>query len=199
MLSRTLVATAALVASPLCSAASAAADPEQFDVAGVKLGMGVNAAVAGITAKLGIDKRAIEFETSPHLDPILNSKEPKYFTVKTRGASITVHFETRLPINPKDKLGVSLVIYEQPWTRENVDAMKQMALEKYGQPTNGTLGLGFLWCNKVHPQYPGQSCSMDHQGPLLSYSGTNLRLEDGRYRQAVVDFLNKKQSSKPTF
>lgn len=183
--------------SSACFAAPRAVDAEQFDIAGAKLGMSPQAAASIVAAKLGIDRKSIEFDKYPQQNIVTNSKEPKYFTAKTSGASITVHFEPSVPYNPKNKMVVSVIIYEQPWTPENVSAMKQVAIEKYGQPSNGTIGVSYHWCLQPHSN-PGFGCS-EFQGPKLELSGTKLQLEDFRYRQAVIDYMNKNASSKPAF
>ncbi len=172
-------------------------DAEQFDIAGIKLGMGRNDAVAAITEKLHLNKRAIQFEQAPQLSPVTNTKEPKYFTAKSGVASVTVHFEPKIPQDKAKPMVVSMVIYEQPWTPENVDAMKQAALDKYGSPSNGLIGVSYQWCLHPHSN-PGFGCA-DFQGPILKLGATKLELSDVRYQQARMNFMNKMQSGKPAF
>lgn len=179
------------------AASPRAVDAEQFDIAGVRLGMSPQAAVAAISAKLGVDRRAIEFDKFPQRNPVTNSKEAKYFTVRTGGASVTVHFEPNVPYSPKNRMAVSMIIYEQPWTAENVAAMKDMAIEKYGAPSNGTNGVSYQWCLQPHDN-PGFGCS-EFRGPKLELSGTKLQIEDFRRRQAVIDLINKSNTSRPSF
>lgn len=105
-------------------------DAGEFDIAGVKLGMRLKDAVAAITAKLDIKKDEIEFEKFLRPNPVTKTKEPYYLIVKKGGASITVHMQPKVPRDIEDPMLVSSVIYEQPWTQENVRAMKNMALEK---------------------------------------------------------------------
>lgn len=194
---RVLIGISALLAASVCAAAPRVVDAEQFDIAGVKLGMTPEAAATAITGKLGIDKRSIEFDKFPGQNIVTNSKEPKYFIAKTSGASIRVHFEPNVPYNPKKKMAVSMIIYEQPWTPDNIVAMKQMAIEKYGLPSNGTDGTGYKWCLQPHSN-PSLGCS-GFRGPKLELFGTKLELEDSRYRQAVIDYMDKNASSKPIF
>ena len=180
-----------------CTAAPRSVDAEQFDIAGIKLGMSPQAAVAAISTRLKIEKSTIQFEKYPQKNIVTNSKEPKYFTAKTSGASVTAYFEPAIPYNPQSKMIVSMVIYEQPWTPENVSAMNKMAIEKYGQPSNGTTGVSYQWCLQPHSN-PGFGCS-EYRGPKLELSGTKLQLEDFKYHQAFIDYMNKNSSSKPTF
>ncbi len=194
---RVVFGISALLVVNVCTAAPRAVDAEQFDVAGVKLGMTPEAAASALAGKLDIDKRSIIFDKFPQQNSVTNSKEPKYFTAKKSGASITVYFEPNVPYNPKSKMAVSMIIYKQPWTPDNVAAMKQMAIEKYGQPSNGTVGMSYQWCLQPHSN-PGFGCS-EFRGPKLELSGTKLQLEDFRYRQAVIDHMNKSSNSKPAF
>lgn len=194
---RVFAGVSALLVSSFCAATPRAVDAEQFDIAGVKLGMDPEAAVVAIAERLGIDKLSIEFDKFPQENRITNTKEPKYFTAKISGASVIVHFEPNVPYNPKNKMAVSMIIYEQPWTPDNVASMKQAAIEKYGQPSNGTIGVSSHWCLQPHNN-PGFGCS-EFRGPKLVLSGTKLQLEDFRYRQAVIDYMNKSSSSKPAF
>ncbi|MDR2690144.1 MAG: hypothetical protein LBB76_10360 [Azoarcus sp.] len=173
-----------------------AVDAEQFDIAGVKLGMSSEAAVSAISAKLGIDKRSIKF-ADPQPNAVTNSKESPYFTAKTSGASITVYFAANVPYDPKNKMAVDLIIYEQPWSSENASAMQSMAIEKYGQPSNGTISPAYDWCLQPNDN-PGIGC-FQFNGPKLQYHGTELRPEDARRRQAVSDFISRRENSKPVF
>ena len=172
-------------------------DAGEFDIAGVKLGMRLKDAVAAITAKLDIKKHEIEFEKFLRPNPVTKTKEPYYFIVKKGGASITVHMQPKVPRDIEDPMLVSSVIYEQPWTQENVRAMKNMALEKYGEPSNGVVGSSYQWCGKPHSN-PGFGC-FEFEGAKLEYSGTKLQLTNFLYQQAVIDFMNKRITSKPMF
>lgn len=194
---RVFVGASALLVANFCAASPRAVDAEQFDIAGVKLGMAQEAAVAAVAGRLGIDKQSIEFDKFPQQNRITNSKEPKYFTAKISDVSVTVHFEPNVPYNSKNKMAVSMIIYEQPWTPDNVASMKQSAIEKYGQPSNGTIGVSYQWCLQPHNN-TGFGCS-EFRGPKLVLSGTKLQLEDFRYRQAVIEHIKKSASSKPTF
>ncbi|AKX50328.1 hypothetical protein AKN92_01635 [Thiopseudomonas alkaliphila] len=194
---RVFFGVSAFLAASVCYATPSAVDAEQFDIAGVKLGMSPEFAVAAIAGGLGIDKDSIEFDKFPQQNIITNSKEPKYFTAKTAGASVTVHFEPNIPYDPKNKMAVSMVIYEQSWTPENVAAMKQAAIGKYGPPSNGTVGVSYQWCLQPHSN-PGFGCS-EFRGPKLELSGVKLQLEDFRYRQALIDHISKSKISEPAF
>lgn len=191
------IAVLALSIPAMAMAAANAVDVEPFDVAGVKLGMTPQAASSAIAARLQIPPRAVTFDPSPQQNPVTQSREPKYFTVKTPGVSVIVHFEPRVPHDPNNKMVVSMVIYEQAWTPDNVSAMKQAATEKYGAPSNGVNGVSYQWCQRPD-RNPGMGCS-GFQGPKLELSGTKLQLENPRYRQAVIDHMNQRANAKPAF
>lgn len=194
----TLLFAALLMPCPFAFAqAPGSVDAGQFDVAGVKLGMGRDEAIAAITAKLQIPQSAVQLELSPQVNPVTKTRQAKYFSVKTPGASIIVHFEPRIPLEPNNPMSVSLVVYEQPWTPQNVEAMKAAALEKYGQPSNGKLGVSWDWC--LQPNNRSGSGCFDFNGPKLQLAGPKLQLTDPTYTQARIDFMNKAQSAKPTF
>lgn len=186
----------------LASAGAFAASPRsvdagEFDIAGVKLGMTPEEAIEAITEKFQIGKSEFEFDKFPKLNVVTNSREAEYFKVSLNGTSIIVHFEANVPHNPKRKMAVSMIGYEQPWSTDNKLAVKDMALKKYGQSSNGVQGATLQWCLAPHKN-PGFGCS-DFKGPILSLRGTKLELSDSRYRQAVIDFTNKSKSTKPVF
>ncbi len=187
----------ALFSASLCWGAPNSVDVQRMDIAGIQLGMTPIEAAAAITKKLGLSKRSVEFDKFPQLNVVTKTKEPLYFIVKTPGAIVRVHFEANVPYDPKRKLAVSMVTYEQPWTPDNAVAMKQMATEKYGEPSNGTIPAQSQWC--LHPhENPGFGC-FEFVGPKLSLASTTLQMEDPSYRRAVIEFMNKKATSKPTF
>ncbi|MBU2704502.1 hypothetical protein KCM76_00815 [Zooshikella marina] len=186
-----------ILISNICFAAPRSADAEQFDIAGVKLGMSKKAAITAITQKLGLGVNAVKFDEFSQVNPVTKTKEPAYFTVKTANMSVVVHMQPKVPYDANEPMVVSIIIYEQPWTQQNALAMKKMALEKYGKPSNGVIGVAYHWCIEPHSN-PGFGCS-EFYGPKLVLSGTRLRLEDTQYQQAVIDFMNKRKTSKPVF
>jgi len=194
---RLLFCSAILAATHAAAAAPQSADAGQFDIAGVRLGMDQAEAIAAITEKLQLDDSAIQLDPSAQVNPVTNTREPKYFTAKAGLTSVIVHFEPRVPYDKARPMVVGTVIYEQPWTAENVSAMEDAALAKYGQPSNGTAGVSYQWCLEPHSN-PGFGCSQ-YQGPILELAGTKLRLHDIRYTNARIEFMNKAQSAEPVF
>lgn len=173
------------------------ADAGQFDVSGVKLGMTLSEAVAAAAAKLKIDKRSVEFDKFPQVNQVTKSKEPGYFTATNGSGKLTVYFYPKIPTDKSNPMLVGLVKYEMPWTPDNAQSMKAAALEKYGQPSNGTIPASYDWCS--HPDKNiGVGC-FQFQGPKLKYHGVSIELTDPTYQKAVIDFINKSQSSQPAF
>jgi len=172
-------------------------DASQFDVSGVKLGMTRSEAVATATAKLKIDKQSVEFDKFPQVNQVTKSKEPQYFIATNGSGKLTVYFYPKIPTDKSNPMLVGLVKYEMPWTLENAQSMKAAALEKYGQPSNGTVGASYEWCSKPSKNV-GEGC-FEFKGPKLALSGVSIELTDPTYQTAVIDFINKSQSSKPAF
>ena len=125
-------------------------DADQLDISGVRLGMNTSEATEALSTKQHIDKSVIEFDKFPSSNPITPTKEPTYFTAKVGIGKITVHLTPKVPYDKQNPMRVSMVIYEMPWTPDNVKAMMSSALEKYGQPSNGTIGVVYQWC-KARP------------------------------------------------
>lgn len=172
-------------------------DAIAFDVAGVKLGMTPTEAVAAASSKLQIDKRAIEFDKFPKRNLVTRSKEPEYFIAKSGLARLFVHFSPRMPVDKANPMVVSHIIYEMPWTPDNVKSMQATAIQKYGPTSNGILGARYEWCARPSKNI-GEGCS-EFQGPKLSLSGTRLELTDPSFQQAVINFIDKAQSATPGF
>lgn len=188
-------------------------DASQFDVSGVKLGMSPAEAVAAASSKLQIDKRSVEFDKFPQLNEVTRSKEPRYFTAAHGTSKLTVYFFPKIPTDKSNPMLVGLVKYEMIWTPENAQSMKMAALEKYGQPSNGTMDLdsqyGTMdsqWC--LQPNKNLRFGCLDFEGPKLQFqfydasnaSHVSIQLQDSTYQKAVNDFIwYKSQSSKPVF
>jgi hypothetical protein len=174
-----------------------AVDAGQFDIAGIKLGMSTGEAIDAVCAKLHIGRNSVKFGLREPL-PVSKRIEPKFFSLGTDKFSITVHLEQKIPFDARNPMVVCDIVYEQPWTRENASAMETMAFEKYGPPSNGAGGLGYVWCLQPH-RYNGGGCDNNFNGPVLEIAGTTLILRDPRYFRAVIDLINKKNSSRPEF
>lgn len=172
-------------------------DAEALDISGVKLGMDAAEAVKALCTARNIDSSAIQFDQFPSVNPITPAKEPRYFKAKLGLGEIVVHLTPKVPYDKSTPMRVSMVIYEMPWTPDNVKAMKVSAIEKYGQPSNGTVGVTYQWC-KNPDKNPGLGCPKT-QGAILEFSGTKIQLHDPVYQNAVTQFMQKSQSGRPAF
>ncbi|MES2264684.1 MAG: hypothetical protein V4724_39805 [Pseudomonadota bacterium] len=172
-------------------------DASQFEVAGIKLGMSPAEAVAAVSSKLRIDKRSVKFDPYPAVNQITNSRQPQYFTATNGSGTITVHLIPRVPPSQSQPILVGHVRYEMPWTPDNARSMKASALEKYGQPSNGLISARSDWCLQPDKNL-GIGCG-EFRGATLKISGVTLDLEDPSYQHAVIDYLNKINSTKPAF
>jgi hypothetical protein len=192
-------ATIALLASAAVLADSPrSVDAATFDIGGVKLGMSKDEAVKAITTTLNLSKNEVVFDKYPSQNLITGKKEPTYFTVAHGIGKFTVYLGPNALTPNASSTIVDMIRYEMPWTPENVAAMKKAVIEKYGEPSNGTIGVTYEWCLKPSPN-TGIGCGGFFNGPVLAYSGVSLKLTDPKYGEALSDFRNKKISAKPTF
>lgn len=172
-------------------------DVSGFDVAGVKVGMNYDQALAAAAAHFKVERNQIK--PGPAMENVVTgTKLPKWFSYEENGKKLSVHFEGRVPPEKKHPLVVSQVIYEMPWTKQNEDAMLKSAIEKYGPPTREMLGGPPRWCEKFDPENLGLGCSGVEQ-PFLELAGTKLFLVDQKRIQDVMRFRDAKNSKTPNF
>ena len=91
-------------------------------------------------------------------------------------------------------MAAALINYEIPWTKDNEEAMKNAALEKYGQVSEQAMYP--VWCDKPIPG-TGMGCESD--SAKIEVSGTKLSFIDPAWRNAVIQFRNQQQATKPQF
>lgn len=175
------------------------ADLSHADIAGVRIGMTKDEAVAAATSVLKVPKSTVSFEPSPAVNPVTNTAEPKYFSLEKGLVKLTVHMAPQIPRDAKNPMRVEMISYAMPWTPDNVKAMKEAAIEKYGPPSNGLIPAVSDWCD-VPDKNPGMACEFDARNHRkLSLSGTDLTLEEMSYHQAYQKFMNSQNSAKPSF
>lgn len=172
-------------------------DASQFDVAGVRLGMTRDEAIRAVMTTLQVDSKAIELDKFPPVNPVTKSKEPRYFLVENELSELTVRFSPKIPADKDNPMVVAQVIYKMKWSPDNAQSMRDAALNKYGQPSNGTVGSDLHWCLKPSKNM-GEGCA-EFVGPKIKYFGVSVELFDPSYQRAVIDFLNKSKSGKPAF
>jgi hypothetical protein len=185
-----------------CRAAgfAAAQDPHpdaarELDVAGVRIGMSQDEAVRAASDRLDVARDAVRFDASPSTDPAAGNDLPRSFSIRTARETLIVHFAARVPADPLSPQMVDRVTYEMPWSPRNEAGMKQAALQKYGDPANGTRGLSQEWCARTMPDpgNPGIGC-LQAYGPVLKLSGTRLDLSDRRLQELVSEYLIRQRN-----
>ena len=93
---------------------------------------------------------------------------------------------------------VSAIEYTIPWSAENDKSIKQAVIKKYGPPSNGTLGVQYEYCSEPSSNI-GIGCSFSRGKPILTVGQTGMKLEDPKYRDAFVAYLNKQKETTPNF
>lgn len=192
-----LFAAAGLLAVSSVSAQPRSVDAREFDVAGVKTGMGLDAVRQVMARHFNIAADAVKSDPYPSVNPVTGTKLPSYLVYEAGNEKLLVHFEPRVPVNAADPLAVSQIIYEIPWTQSNEAAMAQRAVTRYGEPSNAPNSMKQEWCESPSDN-PGMGCSMRQQA-VLSVSGTKLQLHDPAWSQARIEFLRNQQSASPGF
>jgi len=187
-------------------------DASDFDIAGVKIGMDFDQALKAVVKQFNVAPGEIIIDPEAKSDcPLDNNKGIKVITMhgaqhptlicyKKDNVSLTVSFETRIPIDKARPAAVWQVRYAVPGgpilgTEVNVAAMKEAALAKYGEPTyDGRLPrLGVGWCAKVDSL---KSCSPKDQVRLRLLDGFILVLDDPRLQSAANQYRRDLRDSK---
>ena len=170
-------------------------DVSAFDVAGVKLGMSVEEAKAALAAQFGVEQTALVDEKWPSADGVTGEKVPKSFVLKNGVHTVTVHHATDVLHGREPARAVYLVLYEMPYSEANVAAMRDAALQKYGENSNAPNDLPMDWCAEPH-ENTGLGCN-DPRMAILQLSQTRLKLYDPRYQEAINAWREQKNNDIP--
>lgn len=171
-------------------------DVRNFDVAGVKTGMDYDQAIQAAANHFRVGTDQFEPDPFPHENIITKTVTPKYFTYKRDGISLSVYFETRIPVDKEHPLAVSMIKYEIPWSPENKARMREAALAKYGQPSNGTISVTMDWCESPNKNV-GMACS--DRKAVLQAGQVDVTLQDYAYTEARIKYIQSLQAVKPNF
>ena len=149
-------------------------DVSKFDVAGVKLGMSKDEAIAAIKDKFGFQDGDIEYKES-------DTKNTAELTVKDEVHNIFIRFNRN--INESGELGAYWINYTLPSSKENASALNAAAQEKYGEPTQDD-GTKMSWCaNPIIEKDAKAHIKCDEsRGAVLVRQGTIIFLRDSRER-----------------
>lgn len=172
-------------------------DARTFDVAGVKTGMDFNEARAAAAKHFQVPENQIK-AGSLYLNPVTNTQLPNTLSYDKNGVRFLIHFEGRVPKDPKRPLVASQIRYEIPWTSENKDAMGKAALAKYGKQSNYPNDLVLEWC-ATPSSNSGIGCPGALTEAVLKYSGVGIELVDPAWINARIKFVDQLKSTKPGF
>lgn len=176
-------------------------DDRDFDIAGVKTGMGWDEALAAAAKHF----QTMPNEFIPEKWPNSNSfialitgvNYPSYFTYKRDGVELAVYFAARIPADQASPLTVYSIIYQIPYSQINSDKMKKAALAKYGKQSNAPNDLPMQWCVRPNSN-PGMGCD-DRGQSVLKLSQVELRLTDYQWQDAQNKFMDEKKTRVPGF
>lgn len=178
-------------------AAGKSVDVTQFDIVGVKLGMTTDQAVNAITTNLGIDKSQIKFTTGKIQEFTGNAEVIFSFEVATQIGKYRVAFSPNILNGKNDQIVVASVKYIIPLNVDNIKATAKAMVSKYGQPSTQK-SKSLAWC--LSPEQI--SCTHYKQtNPYLSFDALTgiMVLNDRRYGEAIVKYIDKKKTTKPVF
>ncbi len=185
-----------LISTHLSASHSISVDVSQKDVAGIRLGNTLEQVKATISMRYGnevTNRMRLSRRKSPGNEELI----PKIASFQIETASITVYFEPDISKFPDNHAIVSQVVYSLPWSVKNKERMYEMALERYGQPSNTTVGISWHWCEQPSVN-TGLGCS-EYSGPKIVLHNTKLELSNYLLKKAVIEFNNNKRNTAPSF
>ena len=178
--------------------AASAQDVAEFDVAGIKLGIPMDDAIAAIKSKC--QQEGATATVAPIATPNpYGSKYPSNISCRAGAANTIVHFVA----TPAGAIVVERVEYSMPSNPENEKAVTERALAKYGKPTyaekNRFGGTMYGWCSKpAVPTNTGRTCETSPSKNLTVYM-TSIKLSDPQYALAKEAERRSREIAKPAF
>ncbi|MFD1259961.1 hypothetical protein [Entomomonas asaccharolytica] len=179
-------------------------DVTKFDIAGVKLGMTIDQAVKAITSTLNVNKSQIKFRemqannmlnlssTQKSIYKITGKAQIISFALNTNAGNYSVEFLPNVVNGKNEQMVVSLIRYTMKASADNMKALTESTIKKYGQPTTKNN----YWCSSP----PQSGCIYGNQ-PYLHLSPLNVILISGTnyYEKAMKEYLNTQKTTKPVF
>ena len=179
-------------------------DVTTLDIAGVKIGMSADEAIAALIDTYGVNVADIEVTMVDDSDVgnkivqritlLSPDAETGYTGVSTisKGWKVDVGFVPVVPFNGESVQATSIT-YEIARTSDNRKALAQAATEKYGEPSSQKPGgLQLTWCENPPKGYG--SCDAD---AYLQIQGTKMVLIDSRINNQVGKARQAAKSVKP--
>lgn len=192
-----------LVTAKNILAAGRSVDVTQLDVVGVKLGMTMDQAVKAITSNLGISESQIKFQSTTsfttdsqkRIKKITGKIEITNFKISTKSGNYSIFFLPNVLNGNNNQMVVVSAGYSMPRNSDNIKAMSDSMLQKYGQPS-AQVGGSILWC--LSPEK--DSCIYSRPAkPYISLIPlmASMTLVDSRYEQAIDNYFDKQKTTKP--
>lgn len=189
---------------------------DNFDVAGIKLGMSYEQAIKAAQTHFNLSNSDIKNQTRDEaaemglpsqLDNLIRRDMPMIIHIKNGEEFISMRFVRRAPPNEKDPAVLIKVSYSIPYTPQNLSAMKAAAIRKYGTPSAEAVIRGMnnvAWCPQPfrgNSRYVFACESSTHASLVLNVgSGIHLELSDqGRYSQVTKKYEDSLKTTKPRF
>lgn len=170
-------------------------DVSEFDIAGIRLGMTPEEAKSAAKAHFGVDDSAISESKYPPADAVTGEKTPFVFTVKSGEHTLTVNHVTDVLRDNAPARAVWSIRYEVPYSRDNTAAMREAALQKYGENSNAPNDLPMHWC-KTPNAHMGGVCDSFSEAKL-ELGQNRIHLVDPRYLEAVNTWRDKQKNTTP--
>lgn len=181
------------ILSNFAFAATRSVDPTTFDVAGVKLGMSVEEAIAALAQHQEVEPSTIEPQKYPPKNIITGKEEPNQFELKKDHVRIILKFTPS--VEQSGKMLVSEIQYNISATEDNVKALEEAVKTKYGEPSYNGLG-GWRYCLEIDEKEI-MKCKNIYTDPQLIYNHSLLKLSDPRLNSALETWKKQQQTTKP--
>lgn len=164
-------------------------DIESFDVAGVKIGMSEGEALKALSNKYNVPESKIKVSHD-----LSNNRVIALELVIDEG-NIEVGLVDDISVTPS-KQAVYKVNYVIPNTPNNIKALYESAIQKYGQPSEDGQGF-FSWCQLKDPKAKYRGC-VDSTARLTVYKSL-ISISTEKYAIAKKQLENAKLDRKPKF
>lgn len=185
---RTFLAAALMISG--IAVAGEPVDASAFDISGVRLGMSPDQVADALIAHFHAKRTSL---TITKQVPLALHKEAVTDIAfeKNPGERVSVHFETKNPIDVKSPMAADMISYNVPLTSENRTGMHDAAIKKYGPPAvHSAAGDGWCLDSTI------MACKTNQA--RLTLEGTALRLFDDRYLDRRNRLLEQQANRTPS-
>jgi hypothetical protein len=188
-------------------------DVGTFDIAGVRLGMGYEEAVAAAAKHFQVPVKEIKAATrtgklvetrlkdgtAVSKNEVTQTMLPESFWYFSKGEhdtrmTLSVSFSARIPVDKAQPLAVDYIEYTITGTNSE-RALREAVLNKYGAPTIESPLSGVMWCADSPLRRRHDTCPSDNAS--LELLGSILKLRDPSYGAAIKKYLYELKAMKP--